>query len=78
MLVDGLNLCNLKQFNGIKISYGRVLDLVLSNDKVFVSDYSSPLVPCAKNHGALSILVSFINCNPLDTALPAQYSYNKG
>lgn len=38
LLVDEINLLNFKQYNGIKQCFGRILDIVLSNDAAIARD----------------------------------------
>lgn len=80
LLIDELNYLNLKQYNGIRNYYGKTLDLVLSNDSVVVSDCSNdPLsLPIDRFHGALSLHVHFVECNPLDYAPCTRYIFDKG
>lgn len=60
LLVDMLNLLNLRQYNSIPNSFGRTLDLVLANDNlVTVADSATdPLVPVDSHHGALSLHIN--------------------
>lgn len=75
-LVDDLSLLNLNQFNHINNAYGKILDLVLSNDSVIVSDCLDPLVPLDPHHKALLVCVECIEFNPLESAPRIKYLYN--
>jgi hypothetical protein len=77
-LIDELNTCNLSQFNGILNQYGKLLDLVLSNDSVDVSECTDPLVPIDPYHKALLVTIRFVVISPLKPAPSIKYFYNKG
>lgn len=78
LIVDEINLLNLKQYNGIKNWYGRILDLVLSNDTAVVRDCSSEaLVPIDRHHGALVIEVDYADVAKLNNAPHKKFLYNR-
>ena len=78
LLIDELATLGLGQYNGIRNSFNRTLDLVLCNDIVYVSDGScDPLVPADPHHGALLITVRFAQFNPLKIKPYKRHLFNK-
>lgn len=78
-LIDDLNMHNLNQFNGFLNIEGRILDLVLSNDIVTITDCDdAPLVPIDPLHRSLLIRVQFIITPSLKPNSYVKYLYNKG
>lgn len=55
-LIDTMNLCNFKQFNNVRNSFGGILDLALSNiDLKITNGIDVPLVPSETYHPPLLI-----------------------
>ncbi|XP_077300450.1 uncharacterized protein LOC143921156 [Arctopsyche grandis] len=54
-LIDALHFCNFKQYNGVLNLFGRILDLVLSNEHLVVDACLDPLVPEDPYHKSLLI-----------------------
>lgn len=77
-LIDLLYTHNLSQYNGILNNYGRILDLVLSNDTVIVSECQDPLVTIDPHHNALNIDVNFFQLTYLKPEVCTKYIYSKG
>lgn len=78
ILVDEMHLLNFKQFNTIRNRFGRILDLVFSNDEVIVTECCDPLVPVDAFHPALSVSTNFIELAPLKQPSCDKYFYDKG
>ncbi|KAL0902478.1 hypothetical protein ABMA27_000336 [Loxostege sticticalis] len=78
LLIDEINSNNLGQYNGIPNAFGRILDLVLSNKVIAVSDCDDPLVPADPHHGALSLSICFSGFDPLKASPSMRYRYDKG
>lgn len=76
--IDTLSLCNLNQFNNIKNNFGRILDLVLSNDSVTVLHCDDPLVPEDPYHKALCINLPFFSIQTLPLSSRTMYAYKRG
>lgn len=76
-LIDELSVQNLKQYNGIVNKNDRILDLVLCNDIVMVSECFEPLVPLDPYHKALIISIQFIPFARLESASHLKYFYNR-
>lgn len=72
-LIDLLYAHDLGQYNGILNNYGRILDLVLSNDTVTVSECQDPLVPIDPHHNALNIDVNFFQLTYLKPEVCMKY-----
>ncbi|KAF9405595.1 hypothetical protein HW555_013736, partial [Spodoptera exigua] len=74
----GTAISTLAKYNGISNNYGRILDLVLSNDTVTVSECQDPLVTIDPHHNALNIDVCFFQVTYLKSELCIKYIYRKG
>jgi hypothetical protein len=77
ILIDDLHTHNLKQYNGILNNYGRILDLVLSNTGVSVSECHDPLVPPDPHHKPLLIDVTLNNIICLPRAIRTKKLFNR-
>lgn len=77
-LVDMLHTLNLNQYNGIENEYGRILDLILSDDIVTVSECEEPLVVIDPHHKALCIEVKFFHISYLKPAARKKLMFYKG
>lgn len=77
-LIDEIHTLNLNQYNWIFNRFGKLLDLVLSNDFVCVTGCTVPLVPIDPYHEPLTIQIKFTTVIPLHTAPQIKYFYNKG
>ncbi|XP_026744752.1 uncharacterized protein LOC113506092 [Trichoplusia ni] len=75
---DELNALNLQQYNGVLNGHGKILDLVLSNNLVTVSEWSESLVPIDAYHPALLVNVDFLEVTLLECAPRIRYLYDKG
>ncbi|KAH9628497.1 hypothetical protein HF086_017323 [Spodoptera exigua] len=78
LLVDEMQLNDLYQYNGVLNNYGRILDLVFSNDSVTVIGVDDPLVPIDPYHKAFSITINFVQLSFLPPKPRKKYLYNKG
>jgi hypothetical protein len=76
-LVDDLITHSLCQYNGVLNVYGKLLDLVLSNDIVSVGECMSPLVPIDPYHKPLIIHIKYTIIDFMDPAPRMKYIYNK-
>lgn len=77
-LIDDLYTHGLCQYNGIYNQYGKLLDLVLSNDIVSVSECMNALVPIDPYHKALVIHINYTIFDHLKPAPLLKYFYNRG
>lgn len=76
LLSDELKVLGLGQFNGILNQFGKILDLVLSDQVITVTKCLDPLVHCDAYHPALLLTANFF-CPILDYAPRTVYLYNK-
>lgn len=77
-LIDDLTTHDLKQYNGCLNKYGKILDLVLANDAVVVTECDDPLVPIDPYHSSLLIGVQFVEIPLLKANSYIKYAYDKG
>lgn len=78
MLTDELSTLDLGQYNGVVNKYGKLLDLVLSNKLLCVSECVDPLVTIDPYHPALLTNIDIFELPPLDHAPRLRYIYSKG
>lgn len=78
LLTDELNILNLYQYNGIVNKYGRILDLVISNDYTRVIECLETLVPIDLHHPALLIFTDLVQPPTLNYAPRIRYKFDKG
>ncbi|KAJ0183234.1 hypothetical protein K1T71_001210 [Dendrolimus kikuchii] len=76
--IDTLGICNLSQFNSISNRHGKILDLILSNDSLFLSSCPDPLVPEDFHHPSLVFHFDFTMTDKLTTLSRIVYQYAKG
>lgn len=77
-LFDNVSLCNLSQYNFIKNSNNRILDLIFSNSKVSVTMCHSPLVPEDSYHPALTLSADFVQLHTLKSQPYTKFLYHSG
>lgn len=77
-ICDELCTLDLRQYNGVLNGYGKILDLVLSNRVVNVTECSNPLVPIDAYHPALLINMDFIEASLLECGPRTQFLFDKG
>lgn len=78
-LIDGLNMCNLLQYNSlVNDSHGRLLDLIFSNNDVLVSCCDTPLVPEDPHHRSLVATAEFVQLHNIKPHPYTRYLYNNG
>lgn len=78
LLIDELNACSMSQYNGVRNEFGRILDLVLSNEAVKVTECSDPLVPMDPYHKSLSVYVELVDIEILRAGSFTKFLYSKG
>lgn len=79
LLIDEMCSLNLRQYNGNHNHFGKILDLVLSNIIVHVTDFSrDPLVPIDKHHGALVLNIPNLQISSLSPAPRRKILFNRG
>lgn len=78
LLIDDLHTHDLKQYNGVVNSHGRILDLVLCNEPVYVSECHEPLLPIDSYHPALCIDVNWTEFSILKPVAFIKPLFNKG
>lgn len=78
LFVDELNINGLHQYNYITNINNRILDLVLCNDSVSLTECLEPLVPIDPHHKPLSLSINFLQLPTLKPQSHLRYFYNKG
>lgn len=78
LLGDELCTLDFGQYNGVTNRYGKILDLVLSNQVVNVTESLTPLVPIDDYHPALLITMDLVETPLLECASRIQFLYDKG
>ncbi|CAB3249328.1 unnamed protein product [Arctia plantaginis] len=78
LLIDEIQTYNLVQYSGIHNEYDRILDLILSNEVITLSECEDPLVRAEPNHGALIVNVETIVIQTLKSQSFTKYLYDKG
>lgn len=78
LFIDELNSNGLQQYNYIiNVNY-RILDLVLCNDDVSLTECLEPMVPIDPHHKPLSLSINFLQIPSLKSQSYLRYFYNKG
>lgn len=76
-LLDEITSCGLSQYNMIANAYGRILDLILCNTDIIVSNCDDPLVPLDPYHKALITTLCLSEIESLNAVPRIKYLFHK-